>query len=79
MGTAMRFFVVLSGLGFMVFALIAVGPSRRRVQRDRSVRRLLGECRCPTDAGGVAAAPFYVGVRLVRKDVRGGAALVSAS
>ena len=80
MGTAMRFFVVLAGLGFMVFALAMIGPSLYDVfSATDLVDDPWGNAGVLLMLAAVAAAPFYVGVRLVRKGVRGGAALVSAA
>jgi hypothetical protein len=80
MGTAMRFFVVLAGLGFMVFALAMIGPSLYDVFSATDLfDDFWGYAAVLLMLAAVAAAPFYVGVRLVRKGVRGGAALVSAA
>ena len=78
MGTAMRFFVVLAGLGFMVFALAMIGPSLYDVFSATDLSDdPWGNAGVFLMLAAVAAAPFYVGVRLVRKGVR--APLVSAA
>src|SRR5262245_12932591 len=69
MGTAMRFFVVLAGLGFMVFALAMISPSLYDVFSDFFFDPL-GNAAVLLMLAVVAAAPFYVGVRLVRKGFR---------
>jgi len=70
MGTAMRFFVVLAGLGFMVFAFAMIGPSLYDVFSD-FFADFWGNAAVLLMLAVVAAAPFYVGVRLVRKGLRG--------
>jgi hypothetical protein len=69
MGTAMRFFVVLAGLGFMVFAFAMIGGSLYEVFSDFFADPL-GNSAVLLMLATVAAAPFYVGVRLVRKAMR---------
>ena len=69
MGTAMRFFVVLAGLGFMVFAFAMIGPSLYDVLTD-FFDEPWGNAAVLLMLAVVAAAPFYIGVRLVRKGLR---------
>jgi hypothetical protein len=68
MGTAMRFFVVLAGLGFMLFALAMIGPSLYDVFSSPDLSSdPWGYAAVLLMLAAVAAAPCYVGVRLVRK------------